>query len=180
FKKVWATMDRAAEERRRERAEDDARLKQWSAEFKEQIKEISRNIGGFTNSYGAALEDEFLAAVQEAKRVGDIALEDVRRVKNRFEYDVFGSNGGCVVVGEVKHKLDLAEVRHFAEERLPYFAKDFPGEAKGRKVLGMVGGNHITARARAEAEKRGLIILRLRNKKLVVENDSNARPIAQV
>ncbi|MGI9296939.1 MAG: hypothetical protein ACR2QC_03465, partial [Gammaproteobacteria bacterium] len=42
FKKVWATMDRAAEERRRERAEDDARLKQWSAEFKEQIKEISR------------------------------------------------------------------------------------------------------------------------------------------
>lgn len=182
FKKVWATLDRLAAEFDEKLRREEAARERRAAEFDREMEKIRRNIGGFTEAVGEALEDEYAAALEESRRVGDIMLTDVKKrlAGFRYEYDLAGKNGRFMLVGEIKHSLDRGDVKHFAENRLPHFAKDFPGEAKGRKILGMVGGSRITAKARAEAEKRGLIILRLRNKKLVVENGSGARPVAQV
>ena len=182
LRKEEAAREKRAAERKKEAAEFDELLRKRAAKFAQGMEEIRQNIGGFTNAVGEALEDEFYAALDESRRVGGIALTDVKKriAGFRYEYDLVGRNGKFMLVGEIKHTLGGKEVRHFAENRLPYFAKDFPGEAKGRKILGMVGGNRITPKAREEAAKRGLIILRLRNKKLVVENESAARPTAQV
>lgn len=178
---------KADAEREKRMAEQDESIRKEAAERKKRMaefdlvmKRIQQNIGGFTDAVGEALEDEFFAALDESRRVGDILLTEVQKGVTNFrgdaEYDLVGVNGKFILVGEIKHSLDGHDVRHFAENQLPRFARDFPGEAKGRKILGMVGGNRISAKAREEAEKRGLIILRLRHKKLVVENEKNARP----
>ncbi|MBE8159125.1 MAG: hypothetical protein HAW59_07090, partial [Betaproteobacteria bacterium] len=82
-----------------------------------------------------------------------------------------------VVVGEIKRKLLPEDVRHFAEERLPYFAADCPLVAGGRKIFGMVAGDTIVPDAEAEAKKRGFFVLRLKNKKLIVGNAEGARAV---
>lgn len=194
YRRVWDILEKTAEDHRRFVAEsderrrlDEERRQKWAAEeaerrrdFDRRLKKISDQIGGFTNNYGEALEEEFFFALEKEMRIGDIPLIEVgRNFRRRYEYDLVGINGDCVAVGEIKHKLLPKDVVKFAEERLPHFAEDFPGVAENRKILGMVGGGTIVEDARKEAEKRGLMILRLQNKKLVVDNAGNARPLPQ-
>ena len=161
--------------------EYEERRRKAGEEFDRRMDQIAKQIGGFTNNYSEALEEEFFRAMEGEMRIGDIPLNEVRRnSRNRYEYDIVGINGDCVAVGEIKHKLLPKDVIKFAEERLPYYAEDFPGVAKNRKVLGMIGGGLIPEDAQMEAEKRGLMILRLKNKKLVVENFDGARPVASL
>ena len=181
-----AESERKKAEAEREKAaaaslEREAKVKAEIDAMQKVLASANRTIGGFTNNYGEALEDEFFAALDEVKRIGDISLDRVEcRVKNHYEYDLMGVNCDVVVVGEIKHKVDREDVAHFAEERLPHFAANFPAEAAGRKVLGMIGGDLIAEQAEIEAKKRGFLILRLQNKKLVAKNVKGARPIAQV
>ncbi|MGI9296384.1 MAG: hypothetical protein ACR2QC_00620 [Gammaproteobacteria bacterium] len=183
FKKIWDTLEQMSEDRRKAAAEFDRRTaeaEKRAAKIDRRLDKVSAQIGGFTNNYGEALEEEFADAMEDEMRIGDIPLHEVlRNVKNRYEFDIAVVNGDCVAVGEIKHKLLPQDVIAFAEERLPHFAEDFPGVAANRKVLGMVGGEVIAADAQGEAEKRGLMVLRLKNKKLVVENAAGARPVPQ-
>ncbi|MGI9296972.1 MAG: hypothetical protein ACR2QC_03640 [Gammaproteobacteria bacterium] len=176
FKKVWAILEKTAEDHKRREAEADKR----AAEHERWKKDFDRRYGGFINNYAESLEDEFADAMEDEMRVGDIPLHEVKRnVGARYEYDIAAINGDCVAVGEIKHKLLSKDVVKFAEERLPYFAADCPLLAEDRKVLGMVGGASVAKDARKEAAKRGLLVLRLKNKKLVVENAADARPMPQ-
>ena len=169
----------AAEFDQRMKAEEAARAKA-AAEFDQRMKEYDARFGGFTGNYADSLEEEFFLAAKEDMRIGDIPLKKVRRnVGTDFDFDIAGMNGEFAVACEIKNRLTKNKVVHFAEKRLPYFAADCASWAKGRKVLGMVGGKRIEPDAKDEAEKRGLIVLRLKNKKLIAENADKARPIAQ-
>ena len=144
----------------------------------EKLDKVADQFGGWTNNANEKLEDEFAEAVEETMQIGEFRLNEVqKRVRFKYEYDLVGINGQAVVVGEVKRKLLPSDVRRFAEERLPHFAVKFSGAVKRRKIFGMVAGETITAAAKTEAQKYGFFILRLKNRKLLVENAANARAI---
>ena len=184
MKKVWDTLDRMTEEGRK-RAEESAEASSKRAEeseerareFDQQIKQINASFGGYTNRESRILEDEFLAAIQEKKRIDSIALDNVEvRLRRNREYDLVGVNGDAVVVGEVKRNLQVNDVVEFVDKVSHHFAKDFP-DCLRPKVYGMVAGEAIDAEARKAAKKYGLFILRLKNKALVVENAKHAKPL---
>ena len=166
------------EQTAKERRETDRRMAEATAESDRRMKRIEKDFGGWTNNANKRLEDEFAEALEEAMQIGGIALDEVqRRVKYRYEYDLLGINGDAVVVGEIKRKLLPEDVRHFAENRLPHFTENFPSAAQGRKVFGMVCGETVVPDAAAAAAKLRLFVLRLKNKKLLVENADTARPV---
>ena len=173
YKRVWAVLNDVADRQDKSAAN--------LARIEEIVENNSKQLGDFTNSYGEAIEREFVAALEEAKRIGNIVFEKVEcRLRRTYEYDIVAKSGKVVAVGEIKHKLKKEDVLHFAAERLPHFAELFPDIARGRKVIGMVGGGMITPDAAREAKKRGLIVLRLENKKIIAENAASPRPIPQV
>ena len=178
-----AEKDRLAAEEFRRKADEQAEkdrlaAEKRSAEADRRMKKIEKSFGGWTNNASEHLEDEFVEALEEAMQVGGIALDEVfRRMRKRYEFDLVGINGDAVVVGEIKRKLLPEDVRHFAKNRLPYFAENFPMESKGRKIYGMVCGEIIVDDAVTEAVKLGLFVLRLKNKKLLVENVDTACPV---
>ena len=177
-KREAEAAQREAERAQRE-AEREAERAKSDAAWQRRMDNIASQIGGFTDNYGEALEEEFVAALRDEKRIGDISLHKVehRLRRDKYEVDIAAQNGRIVAVGEIKHKLGKWDVVRFSRDKLPLFAGLFPDIAKNRKVLGMIGGDLITDAAAAEAKRRGLIILRLKNKKIFAENAKGARPV---
>ena len=165
-------------EMKRTLKESAAESDEWRRKFRKSMDEANERFGGFTQSASEILESEFIAALQESKRIGEIALHEVLpNIRARREYDAVCINGKFAIVCEIKHKLSVADVRKFAEEQLPHFAEEFPQIVGKRKIFGAVGGGNITPKAAEEAAARGLFILRLRNRKLVVANPKGARAV---
>ena len=155
----------------------DQEIKEARREFYSGLKAIREEYGGYTNRESRILEDEFLAALQEKKQVGNIHLNYVRvRVRSEHEYDLVGVNGEATVVGEIKRHLLVKDVKEFVDKVSQHFAQDLPEYARP-KIYGMVAGESITDAAAVSAKKCGLFILRLKNKALVVENSKNAKPL---
>ncbi|MBE8158152.1 MAG: hypothetical protein HAW59_02000 [Betaproteobacteria bacterium] len=161
-----------------ESAKSVGELSESSKKTNAKLDKVADQLGGWTNNANECLEDEFAEAVEESMQIGGIRLDEVRKqAGGKYEYDLVGVNGDAVIVGEIKRKLLPGDVRRFAENRLPYFSADCPLLAGKRKIFGMVAGETIVADAKAEAKKRGFFILRLKNRKLLVENAENARAI---
>ena len=155
----------------------DQEIKEARREFYSGLKAIREEYGGYTNRESRILEDEFLAALQEKKQVGNIHLDYVLvRVRSEHEYDLVGINSKATVVGEIKRHLLVKDVKEFVDKVSQHFAHDFPQYARP-KIYGMVAGESITEAAAVSAKKCGLFILRLKNKALVVENSKNAKPL---
>ena len=153
-------------------------LEKMAAESEADFREIRKHIGGFTQTAGEALEEEFADALDEEKRIGDIKVDKVlRNIGTMYEFDAACINGDLVVVVEIKHKLSSGDVKKFAEERLPHFAADCPLAAGKRKVFGAVGGGRITKKAKEEAAAHGLFVLRLRNRRLIADGGKGVRAV---
>lgn len=177
--KLRAEEAEADKRRRKESEEWRRKMDEEHRKLSESLRETNQNLGGYTNNEAERLEEEFYEGICESMRVGGARLKEVRRRQRaKYEYDLVGINGRAVFVGEIKQNLHTGDVKKFAEERLPHFAEDFPGVARRRKIFGMVGGGRITPAAAKAAEKHGFLVLRLKNKKLVVDNAENARPVS--
>lgn len=166
----------AWKQRQEEDSGESSAVRRIIARRMERAREKNRGI--WKISEAEELQEKFAEALEESMKIGGIVLDEVRqRLKSQYEYDLVGINGGAIVVGEIKRKLLPEDVRRFAKDRLPYFAADCPMVAGGRKVFGMVAGETIVPDAEKEAVDLGLFVLRLKNKKLLVENADGARPV---
>ncbi len=175
---VWKR--RQEEDIIRLRRESDA-LRRESAEIRREsdarMAKLDKRFGGYIDTESARLEDDFYDALCAAGKIGGDKLEEVYvRVEVRRdgisagEYDLICINGGKIFVGEIKHKLTAEKVREFGAEKLRQYGKYFPATARGKKILGMVGGAQIDETAAKTARKMGMYILRLqKNHKLKVE-----------
>ena len=174
----------AEKERREERRKNDAELAELRSQAEEAKKQrdkaidnLTKQVNGYIDNESMIQEDEFAEALREEMQIGDIVLTEVmtRRQRGR-EYDLLAINGEAVVVGEVKHRLNVRDVKRFVTKALPDFVNHFPKYA-GFKIYGMVAGDIINKEADAEAKKSGLFVLRLKNKSLLVSNVKGAKPI---
>ena len=200
FRKIWATIDKAAEERRQAEAESrqwreehEKDKRKWRAEYEKDkrelnasLKKVSAQIGGFTQNDSEALEQEFANAVRDGMKINGNPFNNVYQgMRFKHEFDIIAVNCASVAVGEIKHKLLPDDVDRFFKERLPFFEEEwlafgelFGGEKmfSDRKVFGMVGGKVVTADAMEKAREHGMFVLRLKNKAVVVGNSEYARP----
>ena len=174
----------AEEERRKERRKNDAELAELRSQAEDARKQtqktidsLGKKVNGYIDNESMIQEDEFAEALREEMQIGDIVLTEVMtRQKSGREYDLLAINGEAVVVGEVKHRLNVRDVKRFVTKALPDFVNHFPKYA-GFKIYGMVAGDIINKDADAEAKKSGLFVLRLKNKSLLVSNVEGAKPI---
>ena len=131
------------------------------------LRQVAKDLGGYTDTASRCLEDEFGDALRSAGRLGGSPLYEVhvraQPMKGEGEYDLIGVNSESVFVGEIKHNLTGDKVRKFAAKKLKLFPRLFPATAKGREIRGMVGGAQIEADAANTARELGLYVLRLKN-----------------
>ena len=183
-----AELRRQGEEARLKNEDKLAKLREQAEDAKKQREEaqkqtqktidsLGKKVNGYIDNESMIQEDEFAEALREEMQIGDIVLTEVMtRQKSGREYDLLAINGEAVVVGEVKHRLNVRDVKRFVTKALPDFVNHFPKYA-GFKIYGMVAGDIINEAADAEAKKSGLFVLRLKNKSLLVSNVEGAKPI---
>ena len=149
-----------------------------AAEASRVTEKNGEQLGGFTNNYGEALENEFAEALRKAKQIGEFNLDQVDvRAGTRYEFDLVATNGDVVIVGEVKTKLLPSDVEDFITKGLPRFATDCPVFSLNRRIYGMICSQNIVADAEKLAQKNGLFIARLENKKNIID-DAKARQLS--
>ncbi|MGI9337374.1 MAG: hypothetical protein ACR2P4_02540, partial [Gammaproteobacteria bacterium] len=117
-------------------AADARRWQAWEKQSREQeqkLDRIGKRIGGWGNSEGDIFEMECAAALQKSKGLAGVHFDEVlSHLCNKYEYDIVGVNKTATMAMEVKRTLRTDDVLHFADKRLPHFAKLFPNYAKGR------------------------------------------------
>ena len=103
FEHVWASLDR---------------LTQEQMETSQQIKEIGKRLGDFTNSFGDVVEYMISPNLQEKFRDLGYDFQEastkhkVRDKKNdiSFEIDVFLQNGNTAMLVEIKANLTISDI----------------------------------------------------------------------
>ena len=160
-------------ERRRPAAKFESAIeikRQLIAELENVMRQNAEILGDLGQSDGELLGPDFRTALtNKAAELNNITVLN-RSVKDRNEYDLVGYNAHQVFVGEIKRKLTAHDVKAFYKHRLPNFSKDFPKYSKKRAVYGMLGALTITPAAARAAQTCQLILLKLNNNELSVEN----------
>ncbi len=145
IREILAGYAAAADEERRKAEEARRRFDERADKLLKSTRALEKTVGNFTNGEGKILEIECVETLKASGKIGDIAIDEFREnmlvhdgIRPVAEYDIIGFNGGNVVPAEVKRTLRPEDVRKFAQERLPAFARHFPDEARGKKVRGAI------------------------------------------
>jgi len=151
FEQVWATLDRITQEQR---------------ETAQQIKEVGKRLGDFTNSFGDVVEHMIAPNLQEKFLELGLDFQEastkhkVRDKKNdiSFEIDVFLQNGDTAMLVEIKADLTISDInRHITRlEKMRRYA-DLRGDK--RHFLGAVAGIVIEDDEREYALSNGFYLI---------------------
>jgi len=151
FEQVWATLDKLSQEQR---------------ETSQQIKEIGKRFGDFTNSFGDVVEhlvapnllDKFKALGFDFEEAS--TRHKIRNKKNdiSFEIDVFLQNGDTAMLVEIKANLTISDInKHITRlEKMRKWA-DFRGDK--RHFLGAVAGIVVEDDEREYALNQGFFLI---------------------
>jgi len=140
----------------------------WAAlmENREQIKEVNKRFGDFTNRFGEVVE--YMVAPNLREKFWDIGLEFNVANSNSvfygdkeevlFEVDVFLQNGDKAMLVEVKTKLSTDDVNEHIErlEKMRAYA-DTHGD--NRTFLGSVAGVVMPDNVKNYALKQGFFVI---------------------
>ncbi|MCL2196630.1 MAG: hypothetical protein FWB77_03340 [Treponema sp.] len=151
FEQVWASLDKLTQEQR---------------ETSQQIKEIGKRLGDFTNSFGDVVEYMISPNLQEKFRDLGYDFQEastkhkVRDKKNdfSFEIDVFLQNGDTAMLVEIKANLTISDInKHVLRlEKMRKYA-DLRGDK--RRFLGAVAGIVIEDEEREYALNQGFFLI---------------------
>ena len=140
----------------------------WAAlmENREQIKEIGKRLGDFTNSFGDVVEHMIAPNLQEKFLELGLDFQEastkhkVRDKKNdiKFEIDVFLQNGDTAMLVEIKADLTISDInKHIIRlEKMRRYA-DLRGDK--RRFLGAVAGIVVEDDEREYALSQGFFLI---------------------
>ena len=154
---AWRQLEKA-HKRMIETADDSGRV---ATELDQTLAEQGYFVDGEDYLYA----QDFAAALREGKKIGRFDLFEVReQMKNNNKpYDIVSFSRTALFIGTIKKQLTAAAVHDFAKNVLPYFSADFPNEARGRLIYGMVGGAKVDAAAQIEAVASNFVLVYLNN-----------------
>ncbi|MDR2447761.1 MAG: hypothetical protein LBD58_10845 [Treponema sp.] len=149
------------------REDFDRRLQETDRLFKEtheEIKALSKNIGGLNNSLGELIEQMFSAQLWD--KFGELGYEfskggNVKFKENKrtiAEADVFLENGEYAMPVEVKTHLKVEDVDEHIE-RIERIRGYMDRRGDKRRLVGAVAGGIVPDDVRRYAQKRGLYAL---------------------
>jgi hypothetical protein len=150
------------------RKEFDEQLKKSSEEWTKRMKEIQAEVGGISESNGEMAEETFYNSLERNMTFAGIEFYDIDKNRKRKskklnledEYDIVLENGDTVAIIEIKHRVRKKDVDKLVTSKLSNFRKLFPGYDDYKILLG-VGGMSFDKRAEAEAQAKGIGIIKL-------------------
>jgi len=163
--------------------ETDLKFKELARDSKETdrlIKNLSKQIGGVSNSNGDVAESYFFNSFKKYPHFAEQDFESVEGNVNKYskslnlkgEYDLLLSNGTSVAIIEIKYKAkkeDVAEVVNKVEN----FKILFPQYKDYALYLGLAGLS-VEKGAEKEAIKQGVGIIKQVGKNMVI-NDAHLK-----
>jgi hypothetical protein len=171
FEKVWTMFqetDRQIQERFRETGRQMQELSREAdrrqAETSQQIKELSKNIGGVNNAFGrwaeemisAKLWEKFNAIGYTFTRGGPIQFWDGPRTV--VQVDMLLENGDYAMPVEIKSTLTAEDVDDHIE-RIGKVREELDKRGDRRKLVGAVAGMVVAGKVREYAQRKGLYVL---------------------
>jgi len=155
FEKVWAAM-----------MEDRRRMEESDREWKKQMAELSKNLGGLGNSLGQLTESMFTNQLWE--KFSDIGIPVTGQYSHRkfgdrnkrvlTEVDLVIENGECVILVEIKTCLKVEFVDNHLE-RIEIVRRYMDERGDKRKIIGAVAGATVPEDVLKYAQKHGLYVV---------------------
>jgi len=155
--------------------------KVWQAlmENREQIKELTKNIGGIGESNGKVAEDTIYNALDKDMMFAGIEFHDIIRnqKKNRKalgikgEYDILMINGTMLAIIETKYIVKKKDVEKLATTQLTKFRPLFPEYSNHKIVLG-IGGMGFEDDAIDEANANGVGLIKIIGDKVEFQTEN--------
>jgi hypothetical protein len=163
FKESREAAERRSQEADRRMQETDRQLNK----LKDDLKELSVQIGGIDNNIGYHAEQYFQDILAEKLIFGgkkyDRMIPNLECFgKNKvslIEFDIVLVNGKSVAIIETKNRIHPNFVKKLVEERLPKFRELLPEFSKCRAYLGIAGFS-FSKKVLEEAKKYGIGIMR--------------------
>jgi len=178
--KELAQDSKETEKRFKELAQDSKETERRFKDTERFIKNLSKQIGGVSNSNGDVAEAYFFNSFKKYPHFAEQDFESVEGNVNKYskslnlrgEYDLLLSNGSSVAIIEIKYKAkkeDVAEVVSKVEN----FKVLFPQYKDYAIYLGLAGLS-VEKGAEKEAIKQGVGIIKQVGKNMVI-NDAHLK-----
>jgi hypothetical protein len=157
-------------------AETDKRFK----ETEKFIKELSKNIGGVSNSNGAFTEEFFYNALKDTKKMGGIKFDAINKNVNfskkgiNGEFDIVLINGDAIGLVETKYKVKKADLDDLITKKPTNFRLLFPEFKDYKFYLGIGGMSFESKKIEDQAHQAGIAILKQKGNVLLMD-DANLK-----
>jgi hypothetical protein len=157
-------LSREADRRQAELDRQRAELNRLQTETSQQIKELSKNIGGVNNAFGRWAEEMISARLWEKfktigytfTRGGPIQFWEGPRTV--VQVDMLLENGDYAMPVEIKSTLTAEDVDDHIE-RIGKVREELDKRGDRRKLVGAVAGMVVAGKVREYAQRRGLYVL---------------------
>jgi hypothetical protein len=149
------------------------------------IKELSRNIGGVSNSNGSVAEEYFFNSLEKKKEFAGIHFDDIeanctRRYQLKtssdkkeqpktVEFDIIMLNSSSVAIIEVKYKAESDDVKDLVENKVDGFRNSYPEYKDFAIYLGLASFSFDDYTI-SEAKKLGIGLLKQVGETMEYEN----------
>jgi hypothetical protein len=183
FEKVWAMfqedrirMAKQEELWEKQRQEDEKKRQEDWLQFRREIKEINKNLGGLSNTMGEWVEGYFQNQVSKRfKSMGYIFTEKGNKTFENpdgtkyAEVDNWLENSDCVMAIEVK---SVATTKHIEDhiERMQKIANRLKEKGDSREVLASVAAMSFKQGVEELAKQNGMFVITQSGENLIIED----------
>ena len=143
FERVWALLEKIAQERREADAKFDRRMAESQAAFDRRIKKLEELTGSWANNHGFMAEEYFFNSFENGRRnffgeKFDEIEKNVKGIKKEYkdEYDILLINGQSIGIVEVKYKAHDSDVPKVLRKAVT-FRVNYPEYQNHRVYLGL-------------------------------------------
>jgi hypothetical protein len=183
-RRMQESREKEREEREKERDERKKWREEWDKGIQEirdiqkenakEIKELSKNIGGVSNSNGSVAEEYFINSLKrkmefagirfnaiEANRISKHKMKtpDIKEETRINEFDIVMLNGNCVAIIEIKYKAKIEDIEHLVNSKLEDFKISHPQYKDFNVYLGL-GSFSFNDKTVDKARELGVGLLR--------------------
>ena len=154
-------------------AETERVIKENSDETNKKIKELTRNIGGISDSNGLMAHQTICNTLAKDMKFAEIEFDDMiqkqkkhsKKLNLKGEYDVILENGDTIALIEIKYKFKKTDLEKLATTQVDSFRKLFPKYSNYKIILG-IGGISFEDDVEEEAKENGIGVIKIINDKV--------------
>lgn len=151
-------------------------LRTSQVETNKSIKELSKNIGGVSNSNGAYAEEFFYNALEKTKTMGGIKFDAINKNVNfskkgiNGEFDIVLINGDAIGLVESKYKVKKDDIDNLITKKPTSFRLLFPEYKDYKFYLGIAGMSFESKKIEDQAHQAGIAILKQKGDVLLMDD----------